>query len=63
MLKPAEIILRRERVKRESNGGDEPKQGTLEAHMETSQQNPLYTYYILIKMFKNIENKKHKIKL
>jgi hypothetical protein len=29
VLKAFEVILRRERGKRENNGGDEPNQGTL----------------------------------
>jgi hypothetical protein len=47
-LKPTEAILRREREKRVKNGHNEPKQGTLYAYVEMSQQNILYKYYIPI---------------
>jgi hypothetical protein len=50
ILKPVEAILRRGRGK--NNGEDEPNQGMLYAYMEMLQQNFLYSYYILIKMFK-----------
>jgi hypothetical protein len=52
-LKPDKVILRRWRGKRENNEGDEPNQGTLYAYMEMSQQNSLYSYYMLMKTFKN----------
>jgi hypothetical protein len=34
------VILRRERGMKEDNGGDEPEQGTLHAHMEMLQCTP-----------------------
>jgi hypothetical protein len=36
-LNPVEVILRRGRCKRESNGGDEPNWGTIYVYMEMSQ--------------------------
>jgi hypothetical protein len=51
-MKPVKVISKRRR-EREYNGGDEPNQGILYSHMEMSQQNPLYNYYILIKMLKS----------
>jgi uncharacterized membrane protein YgaE (UPF0421/DUF939 family) len=51
-LKTVKVIFRRVRGKRESNEDDEPNWGMLHACMEMSQQNPLYSYYTLIKMFK-----------
>jgi hypothetical protein len=51
-LKPVKVILRRGRGKRESKRRDESNQGTIYVCIERSQQNPLYKYYILIKMFK-----------
>jgi hypothetical protein len=38
---------------REKDDADEPNQGTLKAYMEMSQWNPLYNYYMQIKMLKN----------
>jgi hypothetical protein len=37
--------------KRENNRGEEPNWGTIYVYVEISQQNPLYNYYIPIKMF------------
>jgi hypothetical protein len=51
-LKSVKVILKGEGGRGRNNGGDEPNQGTLYAFMEMSQQNPLYNYYILIKIFK-----------
>jgi hypothetical protein len=42
---------------RENDGG-EPNQVTFQAYMEMSQWDPLYNYYVLIKMFK--KEKKNK---
>jgi hypothetical protein len=53
-LDSVEVILRRGKGKRENNGQDEPNQASLHAYMEMSQQNPLYNYYKLIKMFKKM---------
>jgi hypothetical protein len=39
-LKLVEVILRRGLEKRENNGGNEPNQGKLYAHMEMSQLIP-----------------------
>jgi hypothetical protein len=36
---------------RGNNGGDEPYWGALYICIEMSQQNPLYSYYTLIKTF------------
>jgi hypothetical protein len=43
-LNPVEVILRK--------GRDKPNRGALYTHMEMSQQNLLYNYYILIKTLK-----------
>jgi hypothetical protein len=56
-LKPAEVILRRERGKKENNGRDEPNWGTVCVCMEMLQQNSLYNYYELRKMFKKENGK------
>jgi hypothetical protein len=50
-LKPVKVILRRGKGMRENDGGDEPNQGTVCAHMEMLRQNSLYNYHILKKMF------------
>jgi hypothetical protein len=44
-LKPAKVILRRERGKRQSNGGDEPDNGTLYTYIKMSQCNPIQLSY------------------
>jgi hypothetical protein len=44
-----EFNLRIGRRKKQHKGGDEPNWGTLHIYMETSQQKPLYNYYMLIK--------------
>jgi hypothetical protein len=51
-LKPAEVILRSGRGKRENKGGDEPNWGMLYAYMKMSQRNLMYDNYILIKTLK-----------
>jgi hypothetical protein len=37
ILKPVEVIFRRQRVKKENNEGKKPRQGTLYVYMEMSQ--------------------------
>jgi hypothetical protein len=56
ILKHVKVILRREREKRENNGGDKPNWGTLYVYVGMSQRNPLYNYYMLIKMTKKRKN-------
>jgi hypothetical protein len=42
-VKPVEVILRRGKRKRNSNGGDEPNPGAIYVYMEMSQQTPCIT--------------------
>jgi hypothetical protein len=50
-LKPVQVILRRGR-KRGRSRRDETNWDTLYVYMEMSQRNPMYNYYILIKLLK-----------